>query len=315
MARVAILGAAGAVGLATAAELERRRIPYRVTGRDAGKLKAAFGDRAEIATANLEDSDQTARALEGIETAIYTAGQPYPQHSKHPAVFRSAVEAAQRAGVARMALVSSVYAYGLPQTPRVAETHPREPNTRKGVYRKQQEDVAFAADGQRGLRTLVLRLPDFYGPNAVLSHAHQIFEGALKGGAANWIGPPDLPREFVFVPDAAPVLLDLIAREDSFGEAWNFAGPGTITGNELAAAVYQLAGRQPTLRVAGKGLLRIAGLFNADLREMVEMYYLSTNPVILDDSKLDRHLGTLRKTPYAEGIRQSWDWYKARGAR
>jgi nucleoside-diphosphate-sugar epimerase len=57
-------------------------------------------------------------------------------------------------------------------------------------------------------------------------------------------------------------------------------------------------------------MLRLAGLFNAELRELVEMRYLAETPVILDDSKLRRHLGEVRKTPYAEGIRQSWDWYR-----
>jgi hypothetical protein len=59
-------------------------------------------------------------------------------------------------------------------------------------------------------------------------------------------------------------------------------------------------------------VLRLGGLFSPLVRELVEMHYLVVTPVILDDSKLMRHLGNLHKTPYAEGIRQTWDWYCGR---
>ena len=311
ISQVAILGAAGAIGHSAALELSRRKIPYRVIGRDAAKLEAAFGGRAEISPADINDIDATARALEGAYTVVYAVGLPYPMHNQHPVLMRKAIEAMRKAVVARMALSSSVYAYGAPQTERVSETHPREPHTRKGGYRKEQEDIALAANSDV-LHTLVLRLPDFYGPEATLSLAHQVFEGARSGKTANWIGPADKPHEFVFVPDAGPVLLDLLDHPGSFGEAWNFGGPGTITGRELIGQVYRLAGHDPKFRTAGPLVLRVAGLFSPLMRELVEMHYLAVTPVILDDSKLMRHLGNVHKTPYAEGIRRTWDWYCGR---
>jgi hypothetical protein len=47
------------------------------------------------------------------------------------------------------------------------------------------------------------------------------------------------------------------------------------------------------------------GLFNPLLREMVEMHYLLTEPVIMDDSALQKLIGPIAKTPYPEGVRQS----------
>lgn len=312
--RVAILGAAGAIGHSTGAELRRRGIPFRAIGRGGKKLEGAFSGQAEIRAADINDPDQTARALEGCDTVIYAVGLPYPEHKLHPVLMRKAIDAMRRAGVSRMALSSSVYAYGAPQAERVSETHPRQPRTRKGRYRKEQEDAALEVDGKGGLRSLVLRLPDFYGPHATLSLADQAFQGALAGKAANWIGPTDRPREFVFVPDAGPVLLDLIEREDSFGQAWNFGGPETITGQEFIDEVYRAAGRAPKFRRVGPAMLKLAGLFNAELRELAEMYYLAETPVILDDSKLQRHLGGLRKTRYDEGIGRAWEWYRQNSA-
>lgn len=38
---------------------------------------------------------------------------------------------------------------------------------------------------------------------------------------------------------------------------------------------------------------------------VVEMHYLLTDPVILDDSALQQLIGPIAKTPYPEGIRQT----------
>ena len=309
---IAIIGAAGAIGHAAAAEFRRRHLPHRVVGRSRRRLEASFGETAEIVAADISDVTAAQQALKGVSAAIYCVGLPYQEHARHPALLRVVVEAAQREGVSRLVLISSVYAYGRPQTPQVAETHPREPHTRKGRYRKEQEDVAIAAHGQHGLRTLIVRLPDFYGPHAELSLTDQVFSAAVKGATANWIGPADLPHEFMFTPDVGLVVADLLSREDSFGEAWNFGGPGPVTGREFLTAVYRLRGMAPRFRTIGPKLLRVGGWVSPLLRELGEMYYLQTTPVILDDAKLRRFLGGVRKTPYDDGIRRTMEWYASR---
>jgi hypothetical protein len=53
------------------------------------------------------------------------------------------------------------------------------------------------------------------------------------------------------------------------------------------------------------------GVVNPLMREMVEMNYLWTDPVVLDDAKLARVLGPLRKTAYDEGVRAGVDAERA----
>ncbi len=209
-----------------------------------------------------------------------------------------------------MIVVSSVYSYGHPRTPRVSEDHPREPESRKGRFRKEQEDAALAAHEPGRLETLVLHLPDFYGPYASNSLAHMMLDSLMAGRPARWLGNPDAPHEFVFVPDAARVIADLLGRPDCFGRRWNLAGPGLISGREFAALAARELGAAPRLLPTGPLLLRLGGLFNPLLRELVELQYLGVTPVLLDDSALDRALGGIRKTPYAEGIQQMIAWMR-----
>ncbi len=163
-----------------------------------------------------------------MDTVIYCVGLPYPSHRLHPVLMRTTVEAAKMVKVARLVLVSSVYGYGVPRSSRVAETHSRNPHTQKGKYRKEQEDIVLGAHAAGGLQSLIVRLPDFYGPNADVGLANPIFHAALQGKTANWVGPVNTLHEFVFVPDTGPVIADLASRDECFGEAWNFGGPGVI---------------------------------------------------------------------------------------
>jgi nucleoside-diphosphate-sugar epimerase len=173
--------------------------------------------------------------------------------------------------------------------------------------RKEQEDLVFAADNSNGMRTTILRPPDFYGPDAELSYVRAIFDAALKGGTANVVGPIDTPHQFIFIPDLADTLIALAEKEEAYGKAWNVAGPGLISTRQFAELVFGAVHQKPRLRVAGKFMLRILGLFNPFMRELVEMHYLWTTPVKLDDTRLRQLLPTIHKTPYAEGVRLTID--------
>jgi nucleoside-diphosphate-sugar epimerase len=305
--RVAIFGAAGAIGQSVAPELERRAIPFRAVGRSRNKLERAFAAyrHAEIFPADLADPRSAGAAARGVDTILYCVGLPYPSHNLHPVLMRTTVEAARAVDVRRLALVSSVYPYGVPRAARIDETHPREPQTVKGRYRKEQEDIVLEAHRSGALETLIVRLPDFYGPRAELSLAHLVFSAALAGKTTNWPGVVNTAHEFVFVPDAGPVIVELASRADCYGEAWHYGGPGAINTLDFITRVYRAAGRAPKYRAAPRFLLRLLGRFDPNIRELIEMLYLQETPVILDDSKLDAKLGPLQKTSYDEGIRQT----------
>ena len=57
--------------------------------------------------------------------------------------------------------------------------------------------------------------------------------------------------------------------------------------------------------VAVKYILGVLCLFNSLMRELVELQYFLTNPLLLDDSALRNLLGGIRKTHYEDGMRIS----------
>jgi nucleoside-diphosphate-sugar epimerase len=308
---IAIFGAGGAIGRAALPELRRRGHTVRIVGRDIKKLEALAAPGVEIVSADLADPAEARRAADGVDAILYSVGLPYPQSARYPSLMRTTVDAAASAGVRQLLLISTVYPYGRAQTPVVAETHPRAAHTRKGANRKAQADIVLAAHDPAGLATLVLVLPDFYGPTADLSYGKEIFEAALSGKTANVVGPLDVAREYVYVPDVAPVIADLFERPAAFGRTYNLAAAGRITTREFVDAVQHAAGKRIKLLAVNKTMLLLFGTFSPLLREFVEMYYLFTDPVVLDDTLLRSVLPDVRKTPYDVGIPATLDALRA----
>ncbi|KAI3606908.1 Nucleoside-diphosphate-sugar epimerase [Cupriavidus necator H850] len=308
MSKVALFGAAGAIGQSVAAALRSKGRPYRVVGRSAGSLRTAFGTDplAEVVTWNPDSPESVQAAASSIETLIYMVGVNYWQFQLHPELMRKTLDGAVAAGVKYFILIGTVYPYGRVQTGNpVREDHPREPHTFKGRMRKAQEDLLMQADASGRIRATVLRLPDFYGPGVQASLLHRAAQAAVNGGTADMIGLLDQPHEFVYVPDVGPVVARLIDTPAAFGKIWHLAGAGVTTQRELVSEMERQTGRTLKLRVAGKTMLRLLGLFNPFMRELVEMHYLMTDPLVMDDSALQRLVGPIRKTPYVEGIRQT----------
>lgn len=307
METVALFGASGVIGQSVARALQAQGRPYRVVGRSEGSLRKEFGadPRAEVVTWNPEDPASIRAAARGVRTLIYMVGVNYWQFHLHPELMRRTLDAAIAEGVERVVLIGTVYPYGLPRTATVTESHPREPNSYKGRMRKEQEDLLLEADAAGRIKGTILRLPDFYGPGVERSFLYRAFVAASQGKRAPLIGPLDVPHEFVFVNDVGPVVTALMDEPRAYGRFWNLAGAGVTTQREMVKEIYAQAGHAPKTLTMGKGMVRLAGLFDPFMRELVEMHYLLTNPVLLDDTALRGLLGTVHKTPYAEGIRQT----------
>jgi len=307
MSKIALFGAAGVIGQSIAEVVRAQGQPYRVVGRSQSALQSAFGTDAlaEIMTWNPDDPDSVRAAAQEVETIIYLVGVPYTDFHLHPLLMQKTLDGAISVGVKRIVLIGTVYPYGHPQTTPVREDHPRDPHTFKGKMRQQQEDLLMEADAQGLIRGTVLRLPDFYGPNVERSFMYSAFRAAIDGKRAQLIGPINTPHEYVYVPDVGPVVVALAQEPRAYGQVWHFAGVGTITQREFVDRIFAAVGRDPKLFVANKLMLRAIGLFDGFMREMVEMQYLLTTPIIMDDTKLYALLGKIHKTPYEEGIRQT----------
>jgi nucleoside-diphosphate-sugar epimerase len=307
MSVVALIGGTGAVGRAIGAVLREQGRTYRVIGRSEASLAKLFAaDRSAELRTWRADAASARAALDGAEAAIYLVGVPYDRFELHPKLMQAALDGAKSAGVKRMLLIGTVYPYGRPRTHTVDETHPREPDAFNARMRKEQEDLLLAAHGH-GIETVVLRVPDLYGPGMEKSYLTAQFANAPAGKRSMMIGPVDVRHEWAFIPDCARAAVRVLDEPRAYGTFWNYAGPGEITQRQFSDKIYAACGRKPSYFVVNKGVLQLFGIFNAEMRNFAEMNYLMSDPVVLNDDRLRGLIGDLPKTSYDEGIRLTLD--------
>lgn len=116
------------------------------------------------------------------------------------------------------------------------------------------------------------------------------------------------------MPDIGAALVTLGERDEALGEAWHIPSGGTVTTREYVQLLADAAGTGPArLQVAPKLLLRLLGVFNAPVRETIEMLYEFEEPFILDHSKYVGAFGD-HSTPLAQAAATTVDWYRSQAS-
>lgn len=299
-----VLGATGATGKNITRELVRRKINVRVSSRNRNRLQQAFGDLpVEIYPLNLSDGEAARRAAEGCDLLFHCVGLPAGRFQDHLDLTRNTV-AAMRASGAGGLLISSFWSYWPLPGRSVQESDSRRPESEKGIIRRDQEDLFRDSGGA------VAILPDFYGPEVDIGLLNPALQAICHGKTANWIGEVDHPRELIFVPDCGFPLVELASHDEAFGQSWNVPGADAATARDLFQLAADHCGTSPRFRTAGPGMLKLLGLFSAQIRAMQEMYPLYRKAPLLDGSKLQRLIGKWPSTPYSEGIPKTIEWLR-----
>jgi nucleoside-diphosphate-sugar epimerase len=306
MVKTAVVGATGPTGIHLVTELRKTVATVRVIARSVDKLVRLFPEAAvEKWEADIRDADATLRAIEGCDLVYDCIGLPRDQMHLHPVAARSIADALRHTK-ARCVQVSSYWAYYPQVRTEMNEDHPRSGGPPWVRYRREAEDVL------RDAGAAILHLPDFYGPYVHVSTLQNALNEAASGKTVNWLGRPGVQREYVYVPDAMRIAVEIGARYEALGEHWCLPSSGPLSGWQVVDIAGRHFGRQVKLRSAGMTTLRIVGVFNKDLRGLLQVAPDYMKPVNYDTRKLLRLLGPQRMTSYDAGIGHTLAWIASR---
>ena len=155
-------------------------------------------------------------------------------------------------------------------------------------------------------RVAALRAPDFYGPGVPWAYLGDSTIGALaRGKAASFVGSPDMPHDYAYVPDIARAVATLLDAPDSaFGQAWHMPCAPTRTTREILQIAADALGVPLRIRSLPAPLLAPMGLFSPFLREMREMRFQWDRPYRVDASKFAKTFWS-DVTPFETGVRET----------
>ncbi|HKI68588.1 MAG TPA: NAD-dependent epimerase/dehydratase family protein, partial [Verrucomicrobiae bacterium] len=311
-----ILGATGGFGSAVAQELLRRGRPSRCLVRNLQKASTLLGKDSslELVQGDVQDQNFVVRAAEGCGAIIHAINYPYPKWVPNMARATANVIAAARAANATILFPGNVYGLGEQFSGPLDESAHNQPTGHKGELRVTLEDsLLHAAEEEGSVRVIVLRAGDYFGPTVRNGLVDPIFGNAVDGKPLRALGNLDAAHQWAFVPDLARAALDLLAIQEGLEayEVFNFAGYIASPEREFLEQIAEQSGHAGlSIRVLPWSALKLAAMFDATVRELMELRYLFDQSVILEGSKLRRTLPEFEETAIAEAIRVTLESYQ-----
>ncbi|MDU0199494.1 SDR family NAD(P)-dependent oxidoreductase [Paenibacillus sp. MAH-36] len=307
MKKAIVIGATGGTGAAITEELVKRGVETIAFGRSRQKLEQfarKLGNPKHL-TLSVGDAmrpgDIVAQA-NGAEVMFHCANVPYHEMvNKLIPLGESVMEAAERLAI-KVVVIDGIYPYGRKQMELVTEEHPKQPHTKKGNVRLDYERMLFCQRWTKA-QVMIVRLPDYYGPTAnEASYLGSTLEAIAAGKLAFFIGNMQVPREFVYLPDAAAMIAELAGKDFAYGQNWHIPGAGLISGREIVRIAQSASGFVKPIIPLKKLGLSLIGMSVPVMKEVVEMLYLTEEPLVLSGEKYKRFIGPIVATPFKEGI-------------
>ena len=199
--RLHVVFGAGQVGRALAVRLAELGLAVRVVSRTRpGALANGIQWRAADAT----DVEAATAAAAGAAVVYQCLNAPYTDWPKlFPPLQRGVMGAAERTG-ALMVSLENIYGYGPTAGVAMTEDLPLAATTVKGRTRVAMTEELLAASAAGRIRIAIGRASDFFGAGVTESSlGERIFANAVTGKRADFIGNPDLPHTYSYVPDIA----------------------------------------------------------------------------------------------------------------
>ncbi|HOB67575.1 NAD-dependent epimerase/dehydratase family protein [Ottowia sp.] len=304
----------GVIGQATAQALRALSQPVTLASRHAPTRATAHVPHLVL---DALDGAAMRAAATGVSHLYLTLGLPYRAavwQRDWPRVMRNAIDAALAHG-ARLLWFDNVYAYGpLPLRVPMREDHPIDPPSCKGKVRAGLLTMLQQAGEREGLRWLVARSADFYGPDVRLSALYSAaIQRQLRCRVACWLGDPDTLHSFTYTPDAGRALARLALDDAAYQQSWHLptAAPAP-TPRELLTASARLLGAPTDVHALPLPLIHVLGLAVPLLREVSEMLYQNRQSYVFSSEKFMRRYPDFDVTPYAEGLRAMVESFRAR---
>ncbi|MNU75229.1 short chain dehydrogenase [compost metagenome] len=307
MKQALVIGATGGTGAAITEELVRRGIRTIAFGRSRHKLEqfaSRMGNPSHLtlAVGDAMRPDDIVAQAGGADVLFHCANVPYHEmESKLIPLGESVMEAAQRLAI-KVVAIDGIYPYGKRQADLVTEEHPKQPHTKKGKVRLDYERMLFSKRWNKA-KVLIARLPDYYGPTAnEASYLGSTLEAIAAGKMAFFIGNMNTPREFIYLPDAAAMIVEVAGRDFAYEQNWNIPGAGLIAGRDIVRIAQAASGSAKPVIPLKKLGLSLLGIGIPVMKEVVEMLYLTEEPLTLSRDKYQRLIGPVITTSFQEGI-------------
>lgn len=296
-----ILGAGGPVSNVLARELENNNQTTHLVSRKTIQTKG----NTTWAKADLTNHAELRQAAKGSDVIYLCAGLVYDKtiwQQQWPQIMQNVIDVAKENN-SRLIFFDNVYMYGLVNGP-MTENTPYNPCSVKGEVRAKIATQLMDEAKAGNIKASIARAADFYGSDQLKSVADMmVLDKYAKKQKAQWIGKPELKHSFTYVPDAGKGMYLLGQHPETDNQIWHMPTAPALSGREFIALAARVFNVEPKYSTINKLMLRLAGIFNKDIRSAVEMNYQFTNDYIFDSTKFEQAF-KVKATDYETGLKE-----------
>ena len=267
-------------------------------GLDPARLTFVHGD--------IRDGAAVAGAMRGCDAVLNFAAESHVDRSiEAPGEFIQTdvhgvfvlCEEARRAGIRRFVQVSTDEVYGEVLEGEASETWPLMPRSPYAASKAGGDRLAYAYACTYGLPVVVTRCSNNYGPRQYPEKLVPLFvTNALDDQPLPVYGTGTNRRDWIHVHDHCDALLALLAQPGIEGETFNIGAGQERSVLEITDALLGLLGKPHTL------------VRHVEDRPGHDRRYA------LDSAKLARVTGWRPRIAFADGIRDTVEWYRSHEA-
>ncbi|MFM8690228.1 MAG: NAD-dependent epimerase/dehydratase family protein, partial [Candidatus Limnocylindrus sp.] len=228
--------------------------------------------RVEHVAGDAGDATFLARMAADAAAIFNCVNPPYHRWPQEwPPIAAALLHAAESSG-AVLTTLSNLYAYGIPDGRLTPET-PFRAAYAKGIVRGQMWLDAKAAHDAGRVRATEVRASDFIGPTG-FSAINRLVPNIVAGKNVQLLGSPDSPHSWTYTVDVAKTLIAAAQNKAAWGRAWHVPTNPPRTQRQVVEELAKAAGVGPVkVSVVPNALLRLLGLFNPQMREVLITMY------------------------------------------
>lgn len=299
---VTVLGVNGRIGQYAARAFAAAG--WRVIG--FGRQDRVHIPGTEFVSGDADTAADIARACEDAAVVVNALNLPYDKWhgGRYEAQMRAVLDGLKGSGKT-MIYAGNIYNYAADAHVITPQT-PQRPEKDKGAIRVRLEDMLDEASRAGDLQVLIVRAPDFYGPEVTGTAFDLVMMRNIAKGKLVYPGDPAIRHSWAYLPDLGRAYERVASARHTLSRFENLLFRGHVaTGHEMIAAIREVVPGDLRVSRLSWTFMAAVGLFVPVVREVVKMSYLWRHPHEMRDDKLDAILGPDFGTPFEAAVEQT----------
>ncbi len=274
-----------------------------------GKLKLPIPQHVQVTAADVTSKKDMEAIARRTELIFSCTDMPYDQWAGFYPATAEAIAFALRKTSAKLVFADNLYSYGNVLGKEMNEQMSHTANTKKGKIRTAVINTFLYSGEAFNSRVAIVKAADFIGPNIHKGiFGIDFLDKVYSGKRVRLFGDIALPHTFTYINDFAGAMINIGIADDTSGQIWHVPNAPALSLDKWLHLFEIITNRNIRKSVTPKWVIRMAGLFNPFMKELVEMAYQFEYPCLVNHDKYVSRFGNHMTYP-SDIVKETVEWY------